>query len=158
MLAVCGDDEFYFQECSQAIRYALWKEYSRYGLSRFSHAAKESTWVHRIAYTAVCAYLRKYDKRPPTLSIDNSLLDMVLTDEELAAKERLLELVAHLDSDADRRLVEYRLEGYSQAEMAKIEGVKVATISKRMSLLMKKLMDIAARLEGAGGDAKTTKE
>lgn len=83
---------------------------------------------------------------------------MVLTVEELAAKERLLELVAHLDSDADRRLVEYRLEGYSQAEMAEIEDVKVATISKRMSLLMKKLMDIAARLEGAGGDAKTTKE
>lgn len=141
-----GNDEFYFKEYRQEIHLVLWNEVSKYGLDRFKQEAKESTWVYKIAYNAACAYKRGDNCKITTLPIDNNLLDVELDEDELKAKELLLDIAAHLDSNRDRRLLEYKLQGLRNSEIAERENVLETVIHSRMTRLIQKMRDIYHRI------------
>ena len=78
---------------------------------------------------------------------DNSPLSaaMGMVNDDHADRQLLEELMAHLPPD-DRQLLQERLDGYSNVEIAERLGILPNTLNKRMSRILTKMKEIYSQL------------
>lgn len=112
----------------------LWRAFPRY-----SGAAKESTWLYRVALNTALTRQRS-ERRRPSASFGEDLLlnlpDIPAQDE--AQLGTLHQVIAQLPQ-LERALVLLYLEDRSHAEIAEIMGISVSNVGTRVGRIKEKL-------------------
>lgn len=132
-------DEYDFGELRQEIVYALWKEYSKHGTSRYGHSCKESTWVYSIAWRAALNYKRDYCSKINNIDFMPQLSEKIATTED--DEDLLRDLISKLDTD-DKRWISYYLDRDRYSTIAEIENTTEVAARKKMSRIIQKLKKI----------------
>ena len=132
----CGGNAYYFDELRQECAVAIWKEFSRYGISRFRGDSAESTWIYQISYHAVVDYLRNHHHND-FLTV-SELYNMEPRSEGSDDWNLIDELTEQLN-DKERALLVYFLNDELYSAIARSEGITETNARKRMSRLIHKL-------------------
>ena len=137
---VSRGDSFLFDEMKQEVSMKLWIEYSRFGLQRFQHKSKLSSWLYKIAFYSALQYC--YYTERTTKDID--YLPMQALDNYDPPKDEgttFIEQLAESLSPRDRRWLGHYLNQQDYATIASMEGISQETARKRMSRLFKDIRD-----------------
>lgn len=121
------------EDLAQEVRIGLWHYYRRLGgsLARW----KESLWL----YWRTRAILSRRSRRPaPDLvRLNDAMLDTIAADDDSAAA--LVNELAEGLPDDDRRLIDLLCQGYSYAEIARLDGISVEAVRQRRRRLVEKM-------------------
>lgn len=119
----------------------LWRAFPR-----FSGAAKEGTWLYRVALNTAITHLRSSRRRPHASESEALLLHIADTPEgDDATFLRLHQVIRQLPQ-LERALVLLYLEDRSYAEIAEIMGISVSNVGTRIGRIkdkLKKMMSVA---------------
>ena len=143
-----GENHARVEELHREVAIALWKEYSRYGLSRFNHQCSESTWIYRFSELTVLYYLRQQKGRGGDIlsmsqyqieNIPYGVNDERLADSELEVHREELQWMIRQLEVSEQELLTYKLEGYRYGEIAQKLGISETAVGTRLSRIVEKL-------------------
>ena len=120
------------QDLSQEIMMLIWENLD--SLRDDGSPQQVNRWLHRLMRTAFIRHLRQ---RPRLSTVPLSLAAEV-ADEPSDDRERAEELLARLN-DSDRKLMELRLEGYTNVEIARLRQQSEYSIKQHFYRIVKKL-------------------
>lgn len=126
------------RDLMQEVVIALWRHAGR--LRTDASAAEERRWVRRLTLTALGNISRRGSIVTVPLRSDYAYRDV-----DAEQRELIDELAAHL-SDDDRRLLDLRLKGYSNNEIAAITGLEPGNVAQHMHRIVGRLRNIYERL------------
>lgn len=121
------------QDLSQEIMMLIWENLDSLRGDDGS-PQQVNRWVHRLMRTAFIRHLRQRSR----LSTVPLSLAAEVADEPSDDRERVEELLARLN-DGDRKLMELRLEGYTNAEIARLRQQSENAIIQHFYRIIKKL-------------------
>ena len=120
------------QDLSQEIMMLIWENLD--SLRDDGSPQQVNRWLHRLMRTAFIRHLRQR----PRLSTVPLNLAAEVADEPSDDRERAEELLARLN-DSDRKLMELRLEGYTNVEIARLRQQSEYSIKQHFYRIVKKL-------------------
>ena len=143
ILRVCElfypNDSYGRKELHQEILCHLWNGFRQRG-----NDVTEGIWVYRVAVNTAISSNRADERRPETVPITRTLAEN-LADKADTGRERMLddlhELVMLLDP-LDKAMMDLYIEGYPQAEIARIFSMTETNVSTRVGRIKKKLINI----------------
>lgn len=120
------------EDLFQDIALALWRS-----VNRFEGAAKETTWIYRVALNTAIDFVRKGNRAPDTTSFDEKVhwVSIEPPSEDLAwvyEKIRALEPV-------DRSLMLMHLDGYRYQEIAEVLGISESAVGVKINRVKARL-------------------
>jgi RNA polymerase sigma-70 factor (ECF subfamily) len=119
----------------QEIALQLWRS-----LPRFQHAAKESTWIYRVAFNTALAWGRGEQRRrrrtPAAGTLDET--PAAPPSETERRTERLYDLLRALPP-AEASLVVMHLEGLSYREISEVLGLSETHVGVKLTRLRQRL-------------------
>lgn len=133
-----NNEEYDFKELKQEILCALWKEYARYGMSRFGTNSKESTWVFTIAWRVAMNYKRDNSRRNLLFDVVPIVPEETLIFEMNDDADFFNYVISALD-DEDRRWFLYYLDRFTYESISEREKVSEKVARKRMSRVIRKV-------------------
>ncbi|MGX8713268.1 MAG: RNA polymerase sigma factor [bacterium] len=118
------------QDLSQEIMALVWEKIDT--LKADSTPRQQNRWIYKVMRTAFIRHLRH---RLPFRTVP---LEEEMVAAEESATSRLEELMEQLD-DEERWLLETRLQGYSHAEIADMQGLSEAAVKQRYYRIIMKI-------------------
>lgn len=132
-------DSYGKNELHQEILCQLWR-----GFRQRRKDVPEGIWVYRVAFNTAISCKRADERRPEAVPITPTLAES-LADKADMGRERMLEdlheLVTLLEP-LDKAIMELYIEGYQQAEIARIFSITETNVSTRVGRIKKKLINI----------------
>lgn len=132
-------NRFYFDELRSRCVIDLWREFSRFGTSRFRGESSEATWVYQIVLHAAARYFRN----PRNLQFP-SLKEQTapsIASEDFDAMAMIEDLTLQLNN-TDRLLLMHYLDNHSYSTIAEQDNISEASARKRMSRLLSKIRSL----------------
>lgn len=111
------------EDAMQEVLCVLWNDYPH-----FDRRSSESTWVYRVATTTMLHLKRRPSNHPQPAASAGP--DPVAPDDENYLC--LLQLIDNLEP-TDRQIVRAHLDGFTQAEIARIVGCSLPTVTRRLA-------------------------
>ena len=127
-----SDDEADAEDLMQEILAMVWQCLP--GLQSDSSPRQQNRWLQHVMRTAFIRHLRQ---RPPFVTVPLSHAAHRTADSG-NERELLDDLLGHLTDD-ERHLVQQRLQGYTNAEIAEQEQLNVNTVKQRFRRIIIKL-------------------
>ena len=123
-----GSQEDLFQD----IALALWRS-----ADKFEGAAKETTWIYRIALNTAIDFVRKGNRAPATTTFDEKVHWVTIEppSEDLAW---VYEKIRALDP-VDRSLMLMHLDGYRYQEIAEVLGISESAVGVKINRVKARL-------------------
>lgn len=121
----------------QEIACVLWESWPKY-----RGESKLNTWVTGIALNVAGQELRKRNKAPLFVELDESLCDTLADEQGDSLYRRLYRLIDRLGNDGDRKLLFLYLDGKSNHEIAGLTGLTVVSVKKRLHRIKIKLKEL----------------
>ena len=132
-------DSYGEEELRQEILCQLWR-----GFRQRRKDVPEGVWVYRVAVNTAISSNRADERRPENVPITRTLAEN-LADKADMGRERMLddlhELVMLLEP-LDKAMMDLYIEGYPQAEIARIFSMTETNVSTRVGRIKKKLINI----------------
>jgi RNA polymerase sigma factor (sigma-70 family) len=119
----------------QEMIYQLWKSFDT-----FNQKSRLSTWMYRVAMNVAIYHLKATKRKPPTVPIDDELLNYNEVD-NTDNKERWKLLKQSIDKLTllDKGIVILYLEDKSYEEIAEIVGISVSNVGTKLSRIKEKI-------------------
>lgn len=119
------------QDAFHEVLMDLWRDYGTFG-----GRSSERTWVYRVAVNTLISLKRRMANQP---TADAPPLSEPSTDSDAAERGRYLcQLIDTLD-ERDRRIVRAHLHGFSNTEIARMNGLTAAHVSVLLTRIKRKL-------------------
>ncbi|SNR46813.1 RNA polymerase sigma-70 factor, ECF subfamily [Maribacter sedimenticola] len=126
------DQEDLFQE----VVFQLWKYFDS-----FRNESKITTWMYKVAMNTAITFLKKDKRRPDSVSMADTVSQIMEPGNDDVYEERLRLLYAHLKhlNHLDKTLIFLLLEAKSYKEIAEITGLQASNVGTRISRIKQKL-------------------
>lgn len=132
-------NRFYFDELRSRCVIDLWREFSRFGTSRFRGESSEATWVYQIVLHAAARYFRNpHNLQFPSLKEQTA---PSIASEDFDAMAMIEDLTLQLNN-TDRLLLMHYLDNHSYSTIAEQDNISEASARKRMSRLLSKIRSL----------------